>query len=413
MKKLLCIFLFLGPILDVVTAFMLTQLSSSFTLGVLVRFFFCFFLVLSLLFLKEPKAEKKKTICVLFLFVLYFVSYLVVTCPSWEVGELFFEAKCCLRTFYFPLLLFTLYKISKQKEIQLPMSLLAKVYSIYLLLILLPNLFGIGLASYQVTKEGRIGLFYSANEVSAILSILMPFFFYFLYQKKSMIKTLLGTFLLVAVLLSIGTKGPLLSFGICLCVFLALSVNTWIRQKDFPHLSKAMALLILILFLIPLVLPKTSFYKNIKVHLDFLKVDSVIDIFKEPHLIDHFIFSSRITFWYKSEQEFEKSTLQEKLFGLGYQKDKREVKLIEMDPMDVFYRQGIVGFLLYFGVILQILRKQCKEKAYQNLPTFVRITTFLLITLLSFFTGHILLAPAVSIFVAYILIFSKNMEVNL
>ena len=44
------------------------------------------------------------------------------------------------------------------------------------------------------------------------------------------------------------------------------------------------------------IVPRTNFYKNIKTHLNYLKVKNVVDVFKNEKLVDHFIFSQRITF---------------------------------------------------------------------------------------------------------------------
>ena len=169
-------------------------------------------------------------------------------------------------------------------------------------------------------------------------------------------------------------------------------------------------LLFLFTFL-PLFLPKTTFYKNIQVHLDFLKVDSIPEVLKDPHLIDHFIFSSRITFWYRTQKIYQSSSFQEKLFGLGYSYKEEESKLIEMDPIDVFYRHGIIGFLLYFGFVWIVLKNIFKEKKGSFSST--EKISFFLILLLSFFTGHILLAPSVSIFVVYLFLSSSKKEVIL
>jgi len=72
--------------------------------------------------------------------------------------------------------------------------------------------------------------------------------------------------------------------------------------------------------------------------------------------------------------------------------------MIEMDPFDIFYRHGVLGFILYFGSIgyIIILNKK-KFNCEYILPMF-------LILFVSFFAGHVFTAPAVSIFVSIILL---------
>ena len=76
--------------------------------------------------------------------------------------------------------------------------------------------------------------------------------------------------------------------------------------------------------------------------------------------------------------------------------------MIEMDYFDIFYSHGIIGFIIYFSILVYLLRKKLKvDKSYEG---YMLKTSFILILVLSFFTGHIITAPAVSIIVTIILI---------
>jgi hypothetical protein len=75
--------------------------------------------------------------------------------------------------------------------------------------------------------------------------------------------------------------------------------------------------------------------------------------------------------------------------------------MIEMDYFDIFYHHGIIGFIIYFSIIIYLLWKKIKfDKSFEGL---MLKTSFLLIIVLSFFTGHIITAPAVSIIVTIIM----------
>ena len=67
-----------------------------------------------------------------------------------------------------------------------------------------------------------------------------------------------------------------------------------------------------------------------------------------------------------------------------------------MDYFDNFYNHGIIGFLvltgLYFTVLYKVIMNS-KTKSYESYM--IKVSIFLIL-LLSFFTGHIITAPAVS-----------------
>ena len=85
--------------------------------------------------------------------------------------------------------------------------------------------------------------------------------------------------------------------------------------------------------------------------------------------------------------------------------------MVEMDYVDLFYRHGVIGFLLTMGLYLAFcisaVKQNIKEKDKRKKITF--FLSFFLSILLAFFTGHVLLAPAVSIYVA-LLLTDRNKE---
>ena len=145
--------------------------------------------------------------------------------------------------------------------------------------------------------------------------------------------------------------------------------------------------------------PKTNFYKNIQIHLDFLEIHSVNDLMTIEN-IDHFIFSSRLKFLNQTRINYQKSNLASHLFGIGYIEnygtDEINLKTIEMDYFDIFYRNGMIGFILFLLPLIWIL---CKNKGEK-----VEKYALFLALFLAFFQGHILTAPSVSIYVIIILL---------
>lgn len=178
-----------------------------------------------------------------------------------------------------------------------------------------------------------------------------------------------------------------------------------IKNKKWKQISYLLITLIVAITSISFIIPKTSFYKNIQIHLDFLNVHSFSDLLTVEK-IDHFIFSERIRFLENTMTNYQNSSFLEKMFGIGYIEnyatDSVSTKLIEIDYYDVFFRHGIIGSILFF-IPLLILLKNIYMKSKRQI-SISYLTSILLILLLSLFSGHILTAPSVSIIVSYILI---------
>lgn len=155
-----------------------------------------------------------------------------------------------------------------------------------------------------------------------------------------------------------------------------------------------------------MLIPKTNFYKNIKIHTKYLKITNVKQVFENEYMFDHFVFSQRISFLDKVESRYEKAKITKKLFGMGYvKKNSQKYKEIEMDYYDVLYNHGIIGFILYFSIYIYVL-----FRVFKNIPkkiNFVSIMKYLslfFILILSLFSGHIITRPAVSIYIVIIII---------
>ena len=406
-KKSLIInsFILLQPILDFITGIQIHHLNSTITLGMIVRILFLFFMIV-MLFSQKTK-NKKKIILYILLIGIYAIFFTGET--LWIKGQsnLFKELSGLVKVFYFPLLLGLLYE--EREEIKIEKKTLQWSLMIYLLLIWIPMILNIGYETYEITKKGNLGFFHSANEISGILSILTPILLLEIVENKK--KEIIFLIIYLIVILNIGTKTPLLALGITLFFSFIFLSKKLFTQKKYKEIIKMTICLVGTITILVILIPQTNFYKNIKTHLNFLKVDQIEEVWKDEQLIDHFIFSQRLTFLKNKKQIYQKSSRIEKLIGIGYINEGKETKMIEMDYFDIYYSQGIVGFLLVFIPYLWILLKLVKQKenkTYQNLMLEVSL---ILILVLSLFTGHIITAPSVSILVvAIILLLNQEKE---
>lgn len=409
--KIFIVFLFLQPIIDVLTAIMLNVFNISFTIGEVIRILFLLFMVYYLFILDKSKTKKKSIIYLIVIF-LYSILFLINIIYTKDLNALTYELKNLIKCFYFPILLISCYEIFKEKKCKITPKLLKTLFVIYLLLIFLPNILGIGFESYQITKSGSIGLFYTANEIGAIISILLPIYFYIATERKNNIYLLISIIVILYTLTSMGTKGPLLSFILIGLYYLIKYISKCIKIKQYKSLGIISLLIIIIFSLGVILIPKTNFYKNILVHLEFLHVEKISDL-NNIKVLDHFVFSQRLTFLNKTNEIYQKSSVSSKLLGIGYidnySTDEVSMKMIEMDYFDIFYRHGIIGFIIFMTSFIYFIYKII-IKYYQskNINRKDKITQSYMLSLglaliLSLLTGHVITSPSVSIYVALII----------
>lgn len=391
--KIIKIFLFLQPVIDCLTSFSMNYLKIDITFGVVVRFLFLIFLTMYVFFNNKTSKITKAYFVGILVYFIFYISNIII---SKDISCMFYEGKNLLRYFYFPILLIGFSEINKKNEIKINNKLINYIYYIYILLIIIPMITNTDFVGYFEGKVGSIGWFQSTNEISAILSGLLPFILIRdKYNKLDIVMIILS----VISLFSLGSKVTIIFLGITLVFALIHYFKNSINKKKIAIVFSPIILICLVLSIY--LVPKTNFYKNIQIHLDFLGINNIVDIFKSEELIDHFIFSSRLSFLKNTRNNYLKSKLSDKFLGIGfienYGMDNVNLKTIEMDIFDIFYRTGIVGFILYLFPIYIVLVNRDRFN-YKNL---LSIFIFVLISALA---GHVLTSPAVSIYLVILLV---------
>ena len=395
--NIIVIFLFLSPFIDLLTGITLHSLHKSITIGIILRMLF----MISICYISLFIYKKKKLLLPYIIIGLYFIFYLLGI-VFYKEGLLFTELQGLLKVFYFPIIFISLYSLRNEIRIS-KMSLLVILF-LYLILIFVPTSLGIGYKTYEVTKVGTLGFFNSANEISGIISILTPIMFIILYQSKNIIPKIALFLMYLIVILTMGTKTPLLTLLLTIMVSLVYFTSNLLKKRKYKTVGLLFGTIMVGIICLILIIPKTNFYKNIKTHLDFLKLDNIAEVFSDEKYIDHFIFSSRLKFLNDKAYLYKEASTYEKIFGIGYTYEGKTFKMIEMDYFDIYFSHGIIGFLVFFILSLYVLYKLLetkKEHSYENIMVF---TSVLFIGLLSFFTGHIITTPSVSLISVIILL---------
>ncbi|MCI6899958.1 MAG: O-antigen ligase family protein [Tenericutes bacterium] len=399
LSKIISIFILIQPVLDLITGICLHVFSLNLTIGIIIRMLFLLFIMYATTFI-----YKKKLSLIYYLIVTFYsIIYLINIGTN---SHLFGQVQGLLRVFYFPLLLVSFYDL--KDEIKISTATLFTTLTLYLIFIFIPMTLNLGFKSYEITKSGTLGYYNSANEISGIISILTPIVFMIFNSKGKSILKVIYILLYLVVILTIGTKTPLLSLLITIgMTFIYIMIKSY-KDKKYKRILSSFIIIVIGIISLIILIPKTNFYKNIKVHLDFLKVEDVTDIIDNGNLIDHFIFSQRVTFLTDRKSIYDNATFQEKLFGIGYYYNGKKDKQVEMDYFDIYLNHGIIGFIIFFSVYLYILVQTTKIKRKLNFNLYMLNVSMLLILFLSLFTGHIITAPAVSLIVVVIIMMLQN-----
>lgn len=368
-EYLIIIFLLLGPFLDV-TSFL------GFPISIIVRGIFLAGITLSLIWSKK---ELKILLPLLIFGIIsflyqYFYLHLGITI---SISTVF-------KFLYLPI------SILYFKEYFFPMEksqVLSMILAIYIGTYLASYVLDIGADAYLETdgKSGFKGLFSSINEFSAILVCLLPIVTtYFKNKKKyfSMIMFLICSFFCS---LLIGTK--VLMGGILFTVFYLLWQE---REKLFFSRTRNQKIGICSFIIVILVsgcflFTKTRTYQNMVVQQSFFQVKRVISF----DFVNRVVYNDRLTFLKDNYNYFKTQSLDKWLLGLDIE---NHTKLVEIDIFDILFRYGVIGLFLFIGSIIMII-------PWKKISQVDKISMFLLL-FISLTSGHVLLSPAVSIYLA-------------
>ncbi len=394
------LFLFMQPILDLfISLFNHYNISSSMVL--VIRTLFLGYFLYYLLFIRKCSI---KYVITLFIYVAIFI---LINLLSDGISGTSYEIKSLIKVIYFPITL--LFAMELFKENNIKKKYLFMILLTYLLLIFVPDILNIGFESYLYDKVGSIGLFYSANAVGNIISMLAPIFIFYLLKNKKIISLILFLGLYFYILLMMGTKAPILTAMIIILYLIILLVIKLIKEKKYNYIFMfAIAIIIGISIMIK-ILPETSFYKNLIIHAKNMGVNSLNDMLNFKKL-DDYIFSGRLTFLKDSFDIFINQPLVQKLFGMGYIVGGKVIKTSEMDYFVLLLHQGVLGFIIlyykYFSKMAFIFKNYINkfktnffdiEKSGILIALIISILNALLV-------GHVLDVPSVSIFVSVIIV---------
>ena len=319
MKKLfnnsylvISLYLLLSFVIDIMTNL---TLNLSFSVGMILRTFLIIYAVLGLFI----KYSKKENYFVLGILGIFSCVYLIINHNMTSISYI-------IKYNYVLILFLFIYNVYKNEDKKINRNMLTLSLIFYSLSIIIAYYTKTSLKSYEIAKVGTVGWFNSANEISAIISIIVPYLIINLEKRINFIEIFAIIISLFASIL-IGTRLPIIVFLISLLYLLIKKLIKDIKRRKINYINIIVFALFVVAFLYKF--KTTPLYKNMLIHIKYLHLNNPVDIFTNFKLFDHFIFNRRLTFLININKLMMSSSVITKLFGLGVIK-----KFVEMDLFD-------------------------------------------------------------------------------
>lgn len=440
---LLMLYVLVQPVVDVLTS-LAAEAKLAVTPGTVVRMGFLLCAALWLV-LARPYAGKRRVLAYGGLVTAYFAAFLL-----WSLGQgglvlCLQNAAEGLKVFYALYLGLLLYGLYRQRGFLLPMWVVAACGAGYCLVILLAFVTGTSFASYNA-GYGYSGWFYSANDVSTILLLAAPVLLQLcmervLAARRVRVELCVVLFSVLFSAVFLGTK--LVYLGVL--VYL-LAVVVWYLVRFFAArdrallrgLALALTLCAVMAVLYP-ISPLNAYMSDVFVPMSgedeaakeaSLAIEGVKEadraeknaaleaaargtwlgeLVERNPLVNklNWLLSRRLLYIAPILEEYLEAGAWGKLMGLGYGQTafySRDIhQLVEMEPVMLLLRHGVVGLCLVYGPVLAavflVLRRALRDLgAYlSDLRRCSLLYSALMAFAASLVVGHVLQAPSVSV----------------
>lgn len=431
-RKLETYFLLL-PFLDLITALLTRNSNLIITPGIVIK---SIFLLIMLLYILKTKSKYKKvSIGLLLLISMYVIGYFLLKPDILKFSFILNELTYIFKLIYFPISFMGLLCIlddnnySKESII----NIIKKTLIIYTFLLLIPLIFNVAYTTYPNALKGYIGLFYAGNEVANTMILLFPISYIFLEEKKY---NFLIIFPIILSILLIGTK--VATFGCLIITFITLIFS--LIKNNFKLSTSNIKCLFIFIFTIILTLNSYAVYNYNYAKNNYYKDEEKEIIIDEVNREEVEEIKNNITLFYNTNKlsKIIKPLISGRdmllantlsvyndinddsniWFGIGFSNTEKVnntniARLIEIDICDLYFHFGIIGLLIslypiiFIGYLIIINYKKL------NLNCYYLITILLLLAGVSTLSGHVLFAPAVSIYLTlYLLLIIEELQLT-
>lgn len=398
-KNLIYLFILIQPLLDLVTSLM-TRYTNVITLGIIVKGLILLLLIIYVLFFNKSK-YKKISISYFVLLGIFVLFYLITKEDILNFNILKQELIILFKFLFYPIFfigilnLYDQYKLDKKKI----SNILAIDFIMFSVLITIPTILNISFKTYVGNKVGSIGWFYSGNEISAITCILFPYL-WIKIDNNFNLKNIIYIILAIGISIYIGTKTAyLLALFPSILLFIYYLIN-----KKFKYMIVPFLIVLALIAIYPISPLKQNMIENTK-EATVTKGNSSLYKFLSGR--DE-LLSDTASIYFNSNDV-------NKLFGIGVTNrsdinNEQITKFIEMDIFDILFRLGLIGAFIYFlpiiVILLLVFEYVIKQKFKLKEKEYLILFSFFIGILAAIITGHVLVSPGVSIYLAISTLFT-------
>ncbi|MBD8070546.1 O-antigen ligase family protein [Bacillus sp. PS06] len=430
-EYLFLLYILLQPIIDIITSVSLLVFEQSFTFGTMIRFIV---MIIGLVYLYVNRKQLNNHAKLMFYMVVLGLFFILSLLMNWSLKSPFqlgAEVTYIIKIVYFIVMFFTYFMVMKKmSRIDINWANTIQAFVFYSMTFLsfsmvIAGLTGTAFNSYQYSKIGHKGWFFAANELGAILSIGFPIVLLYCIRHTTSLKKWYLWLSAIAMLYSLFALGTKVGFGailLTLVISIIMSIYQFFKDRKTKPAFHYVAIVIQVVMLFGALIytPFSPIIKNTSIHIGLLddqenqkkgeaaeKNEEVEE--EDNQKMQQLMLSGRDYYLSIQKKYYRDAPVIQKFFGMGYAGNYQEKpKLIEMDLHDLFYSLGIFGFLLYIlpfvYVLFQILKWLLLHlKTNLNLEHSLVGTSLLLGLGIAITAGHVITAPAVSIYLAIML----------
>lgn len=422
-KSILIFFLSL-PLVDLLTSLSTRFIDFPITIGIVVRGLSLAASVIYVLFYSKCK-YRKLTLIYIGCIAVFAGIYFVTKPDIWTMSGLFTEVISAFKFLYFPVMMLCLYNIFH--DFNIGADLIKRILTIncfaYAALMLIPYVTGTGFPSYEWNFGGTTGWFYAANEIGPILVVLSICMFDLMDNDKKW-----KVFLSIPIIYSISIMGTKVSYIGIIASVLIVCIVFILNNKTNRFVLPAALLAILVICCLGSVavenmdtlagmdnLPPSSevgteapdseedFLEQIpQSTIDQIRLNPILNLLNR-------ITSSRVLYFMENFKTYSNNGITTILFGLGWapramMEHTYYKTLVEIDILDILLHYGLLGFCIYFAPFVFLFYKYIRKIRKVQTESYAYILAVLLGLGISCIAGHVLGAPAVSIYLILLLL---------
>lgn len=399
-NKFLLILLIIQPLIDLITSLSAKYSQLSISIGALTKTTFMFVLMIYLIYYFSTQNKWFFAIVIgsyLSIFITLIINFFL------KSNYIFFtELNFALKTSYYLTMIYSsIFLFNRGKVIKGVIYRAIKIISIiigvsYWFSIMSRTAFD----SYEYGGAGYSGWFFSANELSVIVIVLLGLTVMNLTLDQTL-TAWISFILVLSMVPMIGTKTAFLGGGIILFISVIYALLDFKTQASRMKNILLLVVAIIYVCLIPLT-PIASKTADLQSQL-YINQMPMKDSQDKTSGFFQRILSSRDIYFDSIKEDYRAANGVRKTFGLGYSGDyTNKPEVIEMDFFDLFFSYGVIGSMFLIAPLLYAIYNILFLQ--WNRRYIILLVTLGLVLGIASLAGHVIFAPAVMTYIAILLV---------